>query len=496
MKPRVVFRADGSTDLGMGHVVRCLAMAVMLQRDFHVSFALQGTDPGIIRKIKEVSEDVIVLSKEKNFDLDADQLLSKLKIGDIVVLDGYNFNTSYQKKIKSKGYKLVCIDDLHAWPHVADVLINYADGVKREDYTILPGTQLYLGSKYILLRPEFLRSSDRIKHIQNIENVFLSMGASDIYNLSEKFVKELQQIAGIKVVHLLVGSVNANINSLQELIKSPSDIHVQLHTDISAADIVSLIKDCDLAICPASTIALECSSVGIPLISGYTSENQKGILKGLAAHKAVFNLGDLCNIGTGELKKSVLQLRSQPEQIKEQLENQKRLIDGKSPERILELFKKLIPLELEFRFAEVKDVDLYFRWANDPIVRSNSFDQSAVEYERHVDWFNSKLNSEDCYFYLFSSRGIPVGQVRIDKSANEIIIGISIDKKFRGMNAGVSMLKLACSDYFEKNPGSKIAAYIKVENAASYSIFKKAGFGNDEMLVKHGVTCHKLFINP
>ena len=42
----------------------------------------------------------------------------------IVVLDGYHFDTNYQTKIKQKGCKLVCIDDLHDKHFVADIIIH------------------------------------------------------------------------------------------------------------------------------------------------------------------------------------------------------------------------------------------------------------------------------------------------------------------------------------------------------------------------------------
>ena len=97
-------------------------------------------------------------------------------------------------------------------------------------------------------------------------------------------------------------------------------------------------------------------------------------------------------------------------------------------------------------------------------------------------------------FYLFYiDNNIPVGQVRIDKSNGEVIIGISIDKDFRGKSLGVDMLKLACDNYFELHPNAIIIAYIKEENISSYNIFNKAGFDNDEKVVEHGFKSYKLY---
>jgi RimJ/RimL family protein N-acetyltransferase len=134
---------------------------------------------------------------------------------------------------------------------------------------------------------------------------------------------------------------------------------------------------------------------------------------------------------------------------------------------------------LKMRFAELMDADLYFKWANDRLVRKNSFNQTEIDLNQHVHWFKSKLNSEDCFFYLFfNEMDSAVGQVRIDKSGEEVVIGISIDENHRGKSLGTIMLNQACNDYLSKFPQADIIAYIKEENVASINQFSKAGFIN------------------
>lgn len=132
---------------------------------------------------------------------------------------------------------------------------------------------------------------------------------------------------------------------------------------------------------------------------------------------------------------------------------------------------------LLMRPAELSDVDLYYKWANDLLVRQNSFNSEEINYQQHVNWFTNKLNSPECYFFLFLNyQNIPVGQIRIDKSENEKIIGISIDENFRGKGYGIEMLNMACNRYLSKFPNEEIIAYIKENNIASINQFSKAGF--------------------
>lgn len=149
--------------------------------------------------------------------------------------------------------------------------------------------------------------------------------------------------------------------------------------------------------------------------------------------------------------------------------------------------------KLTFRFAGLKDVDLYYNWANEPSVRENSYNQNEIKYEDHVNWFTKKLNSVNCKFYVFfDSKDEPVGQVRIEKG-DEVVIGISVDPKHRGKNYASQMLILATNDYLNKDTSAIIYAYIKLDNKASYKSFKNAGFIDQGEVIVSGYESYKLY---
>lgn len=150
-------------------------------------------------------------------------------------------------------------------------------------------------------------------------------------------------------------------------------------------------------------------------------------------------------------------------------------------------------MRLNFRMAKQEDVDLYYTWTNDTLVRQNSFEQSEVPYDDHVRWFKEKINNKYYYFYLFFDRdNIPVGQVRLDKSKGELVVGLSIDENFRGKGFGVEMLNSVCQDYKRKHQDAIIVAYIKETNISSYRVFIKAGFNNSTKTVVKGIPTYRL----
>ena len=158
------------------------------------------------------------------------------------MLDGYNFKTDYQKTIKAVGCKLVCIDDLHGWHQFADVIINHAGGVDESDYSKEKYTKTFLGLKYVLLRKPFLKKSTNEKKKVAIKIVFISMGAADEKNLTHKFVESLLLIQHIEEIHLMLGSINTHLKSIDALIAQNKQISINKHFNISADELSKLLQ--------------------------------------------------------------------------------------------------------------------------------------------------------------------------------------------------------------------------------------------------------------
>ena len=53
------------------------------------------------------------------------------------------------------------------------------------------------------------------------------------------------------------------------------------------------------------------------------------------------------------------------------------------------------------RKATIEDMDLLFQWANDSVVRKNSFSTAEISYEEHMKWYHNLLKREDCMQYIY-----------------------------------------------------------------------------------------------
>lgn len=130
------------------------------------------------------------------------------------------------------------------------------------------------------------------------------------------------------------------------------------------------------------------------------------------------------------------------------------------------------------RIAVSDDARLYFDWANDPLTRQQSFNSEPIIWENHEAWFFRKIADPNALLLVFETvDNVPVGQVRFEKQTDgEVIIGVSLDTKFRGRGLATQLVTEACRVCRKQWGNVPVTAYIKTENVASVRAFERAGF--------------------
>ena len=134
-------------------------------------------------------------------------------------------------------------------------------------------------------------------------------------------------------------------------------------------------------------------------------------------------------------------------------------------------------MSISFIDVEEKHCDLIFKWANDPIVRVNSFNSNPISYEEHRKWFFSKLKSKESIFLICKIDGISIGQIRIDKKPKIGEINYSIEKTHRNKGYGTKILsKIKEIVKLRDQSIKKIIGLTKPRNFGSQKAFENAGF--------------------
>jgi RimJ/RimL family protein N-acetyltransferase len=149
---------------------------------------------------------------------------------------------------------------------------------------------------------------------------------------------------------------------------------------------------------------------------------------------------------------------------------------------------------LTFRYALSGDSDLYFKWANDELVRKNSLNTDDIKFEDHKKWFLSKIDNLDVFMYVFLDiEKEPVGQVNIELKNDWVILGQSVAKKHRGKKYSSELLTKSTNDYLKQFPDRTIVSVVKSTNIPSLKMSVNSGFNvltedrlNENILVLKG----------
>ena len=268
----ILFRADASSTLGTGHIMRDLVLAKRIHQEHPKATIIFATLPlpgNLDEMIKQSGFEHISLKSHETKELV--KIIKKKKI-DLLVVDHYGINCKKEKKIKQKtAVKILAFDDTYE-KHHCDILLNHNINAKKKKYkNLVPkNCKRLCGKKYTLLRDEFYQEKQKnYKHKKNKRSVFIAMGGADHANLNIKILKVLQKFPNLKV-NLVTTHSNKYLDKLKKYTKHKKNI--TLH--INATNIAKLMAQSDLAIVTPSVVVNEVIFMNLPFIAIKTAENQ------------------------------------------------------------------------------------------------------------------------------------------------------------------------------------------------------------------------------
>ncbi|MGN6165767.1 MAG: hypothetical protein ACTHOF_14630, partial [Flavisolibacter sp.] len=206
MNRKVYFRADGDSQMGLGHLFRTSALAEMLASDFECILVTKCRIEKVINELKKSFNDVILL-EEMQFEKEV-SFLQKLNFDEsLIVLDGYHFDSKYQELLVGKNVDIFCIDDIHAYQFYSKVIVNHAGGLSFKDYKATPSTQFYLGPQYALLKKPFLEAARNRRSNVTDNNCMICFGGSDPGNRTLEVLEKVKAVSdSFDHLHIVTGS--------------------------------------------------------------------------------------------------------------------------------------------------------------------------------------------------------------------------------------------------------------------------------------------------
>lgn len=340
----ILFRTDGNTEIGMGHVMRCLSIAD----------AFVGAGEECFFVLADGLAKAAVENRGfRAFVLDAcfgcmeaeipglQGLIRRLK-PDWLVVDSYFVTGEYLGSLRALC-KVAYLDDLAAFAYPVDCLINYNVYAADMGYATLYGRagirlpHCFLGSGYAPLREGFRDIPVRVPD-KDVRDVLVSTGGADPAGLALGLTKFLAGepgcVQGMRF-HLVLGEMNRDKGEVVRIALGAGN--VVLHQSVQ--DMKSLMLMCDIAVSAAGSTLYELCACGTPTVTYALADNQICGAEAFRRMGVMVSLGDV-RVDTGGfggmVVRAVLDLAGDFRKRREMGRRMQGLVDGYGAERLVE----------------------------------------------------------------------------------------------------------------------------------------------------------------
>ena len=270
-KINILIRCDSSSTIGLGHTKRDLVLANQYKNS-NITFAAQNLKGNINKEISKKYKVKILKSNDIN---ELISLINK-KSYELVIIDSYTITYEDEKKIKDNTKcELMVFDDTYE-KHYCDILLNHNISANEKRYkNLVPANcELRCGSKYTLLRNEFIIEKEKlektIKKVRKKTRVFIAMGGSDHSNENIRILKALKDFKQLKI-NIVTTKANANLKELKKYCSKKKRIKLFINSN----KIAKLMRKSDFAIVSPSVTMNEIYFMNIPFLVIKTANNQK-----------------------------------------------------------------------------------------------------------------------------------------------------------------------------------------------------------------------------
>jgi UDP-2,4-diacetamido-2,4,6-trideoxy-beta-L-altropyranose hydrolase len=331
---RVVIRADAAPAVGMGHVVRCLALAHELSElGAEVHLASKSLPPVLEQNARQLGLGVSMLGHGSDAEATL-EILRRLSEVDIVIVDHYGLDEAWERAIRPLAARLMVLEDLASRVHLCDVLLdqNYsAAGADRYRGLVPPGASVLLGPAYALIRREFrVARLQRCRQSDAIRTILVSFGGFDSPRLVQLVMQACVQpplssyFAG-GTLHVFGARQHSGVGD-----KYPFEVCEHRFS----SDIATFMAESDIAIGAGGGGSWERLCVGVPSLVTILAENQRPGVEALAKDGYIVNLGDVERLDASSLCQAVCNLRADPGALRRMSEHGRKLVDGEGVQRV------------------------------------------------------------------------------------------------------------------------------------------------------------------
>lgn len=338
----VAFRVDGSADIGMGHVMRCLSLAsqVHARVTSRIYFIMRDYDAAV-DKVVEEGYTVLTLPPNITRVEEINQMgdMIERKSASVLVIDTPDADGDMVAPFRDRGLTVAVIDDLGGKKFGADLLVNGSAVERFTQYPPGSADRLLIGPQYMIVKENFLLQSLREKHIsKEIRSVLVTLGGADLRKTIFSVIEGIDGIEGRFDVIVVLGKAYIDTAGFESYLRGKKRRYTVLHNVSNMAD---LMHHADLTVASGGMTLYELVCTRTPGLVISMDEHQAEEARVFEGHRAVVNLGLWRNASSTVVAERVSKLINDYEMRVHLHDNCRNVMDGRGASRVMEeLFRR------------------------------------------------------------------------------------------------------------------------------------------------------------
>src|SRR3989338_1932156 len=268
-----LFRCDGSPEIGMGHVRRCVALALAL-RDLggEPVFVMRPIADTPLRVVEQAGFAVERVAGALDTAFTVDRAMA---VGArCVVVDHYGATPADFRQLRAAGFQVAVIDDLADRDlGAANWVLNQNPDAVDMSSRVSPECRVLRGPAYALLRPEFsrIRQSQTRKFSANDRQVLVTFGGGATADTCAEVLVALNQAPRSFVVQCVLGGEGAATAGLDRAV---ADSKHEIRIIRNAENMADLMAAADVSVNAAGSTCWELCCLGVPMAILALAPNQ------------------------------------------------------------------------------------------------------------------------------------------------------------------------------------------------------------------------------
>jgi spore coat polysaccharide biosynthesis predicted glycosyltransferase SpsG len=339
----VLFRVDAAPRVGWEHLSRCLVLAAALQRRRRPAYFLSQLEPASLGlTVKRGGNEWLDADAPAGTPDDLEEVIREVRRlrPAAVVVDAPAATEAYLAELRRTGVLVASIDTQAAVRFPSRLIVNPLLAPGKEAYDFVRGTQVLLGARFALVRPEIRRVRPmRAQEPAQPFRALVALGDDDPHNQSNELAKLLLNCPRVGRVDVVVRPWHPDLAGLQALAETCPE---RLEVVSEPGDVPPRIARCHFAVTAGNAWSLELACVGVPQLVVVQAEAHWPTAQRLEEEGAAVCLGWQANVTAVAMRQAVHDLLSDPMERQAMARCGRKLIDGRGPDRLVTALEVLL----------------------------------------------------------------------------------------------------------------------------------------------------------